>query len=197
MKRVSQLLFVAILAVVGFVDVAKAAPPTKIGYVDLEKALNDVEDGKKAKDKLKVSFDERQKKLDASVADFKKKKDNYDKQAALLSADKKDQQEKELEKQFIELQTLAAQLQQEIAAEEAKLTKPIFDRFANILQSMGDEGSYAVILEKNQSAILYAPDSLNLTSELVRNYNDGKGKSATPATPTKTPTPPTKAPTKP
>lgn len=176
MKRFSQLLLAVVLAVVGFVDIAHAAPPTKIGYVDLEKALNDVEDGKKAKDKLKTSFDERQKKLDTSVTDFKTKKEAYDKKAALLSADKKEKEEKELERQFIELQTLAAQLQQEIAQEEAKLTKPIFDRFAKILQIMGDAGSYAIILEKNQSAILYAPGSLDLTSELVRNYNDGKGK---------------------
>ena len=176
MKRFSQLVFAVFLSVVGFMDIAHAAPPTKIGYVDLEKALNDVEDGKKAKDKLKTSFDERQKKLDATVADFKKKKESYDKQAALMNAAKKEAEEKALEKQFIELQTLAAQLQQEIAQEEAKLTKPIFDRFAKILQIMGDAGSYAIILEKNQSAILYAPGSLDLTSELVRNYNDGKGK---------------------
>jgi outer membrane protein len=176
MYRVSQLFLVMFVGLFGFVSVAKAAPPTKIGYVDLEKALNDVEDGKKAKDKLKVSFDERQKKLDASVADFKKKKEAYDKKAPLLKPEARDVEEQALEKQYIELQTLAAQLQQEIAVEEAKLTKPIFDRFAKILQTMGETGAYAVILEKNQSAILYAPDSLNLTSELVRSYNDGKGK---------------------
>jgi putative tricarboxylic transport membrane protein len=52
----------------------------------------------------------------------------------------------------------------------------IFDRFAKILKLMGEAGSYALILEKNQSGILYAPDSFDLTSELVRQYNDGKGK---------------------
>lgn len=176
MKRVSTLVLTLLVALVGFTKVAHAAPPTKIGYVDLEKALNDVEDGKKAKEKLKAVFDERQKKLDASVADFKSKKEAYDKKAPLLKAEERDKQEKELEKQFIELQTLAAQLQQEVAQEEAKLTKPIFDRFAKILKIMGDTGSYALILEKNQSAILYSPESFDLTSELVRNYNDGKGK---------------------
>lgn len=180
MKRLASfaVAFASLAFLLGFGVTPKAfaAPPTKIGYVDLEKALNDVEDGKKAKEKLKSAFQEKQKKLDKEAEDFKKKKEEFDKRAPLLKPEARDKEERELERKFVELQSLAQQLQVEVAQEESKMTKPIFDRFAKIIQSMGDAGGYAVILEKNQSALLYAPSSLDLTSELVRNYNDGKGK---------------------
>lgn len=176
MKRVTPLILFAVVAVLGASKLAHAAPSVKIGYVDLEKALNDIEDGKKAREKLKKSFEKRQKTLDDKVSEFKKKKEEYDKRAPILKPEAREKEERELERQFVELQAFAAQLQQEMAQEEAKLTKPIFDRFAKILKLMGEGGSYALILEKNQSAILYAPDAMDLTSELVRQYNDGKGK---------------------
>jgi outer membrane protein len=179
MKRLAALALVTMALVLGTNKIAeaqKASAATKIGYVDLEKALNDVEDGKKAKEKLKATFEEKQKTLDKKTEEFKKKKEEYDKRAPLLKPEAKEKEQRELEKQFIELQALAQQLQLDLSQEEAKLTKPIFDRFAKILRTMGESGGYALILEKNQSAILYAPDAMDLTSELVRNYNDGKGK---------------------
>lgn len=177
MKRLTPVLLVVLAAFFGLSKFAEAAPAaTKVGYVDLEKALNDVEDGKKAKEKLKKEFEAKQKTLDKKVSEFKTKKEEYDKRAPLLKPEAKEKEERELEKQFIELQALAQQLQTEIAQEEAKLTKPIFDRFAKILKIMGEAGGYALILERNQSAILYAPEAMDLTSELVRSYNDGKGK---------------------
>src|SRR5688572_611809 len=102
MKRTTPLLFIGLAALlcVGLVRSVYAGPgsttATKIGYVDLEKALNDVEDGKKAKEKLKSAFEEKQKALDTKVSDFKSKKEEYDKRAPLLKPEAKDKEEKEL-----------------------------------------------------------------------------------------------------
>ena len=77
----------------------------------------------------------------------------------------------ELGQKIQELKMTFATLQRELAAEEAKLTKPILERMAKILAQIGKSEGDLVILEKNESRVLWAPAKLDLTNELIRRYN--------------------------
>jgi outer membrane protein len=47
---------------------------------------------------------------------------------------------------------------------------------SRILQTMGRDQKWTLILEKNESSVLYSEASLDLTNELIRRYNAGEGK---------------------
>jgi len=61
MSRVTQFLVAAVFLLSGSAAFAEDA---KFGYVDMQRALNETEDGRKAKEKLKKDFDQKQKELD-------------------------------------------------------------------------------------------------------------------------------------
>lgn len=143
----------------------------KIGYVDLQAALNKVEDGKKAKARLKRDFAKKQKKLDAKQKAVKKKKEALEAQAMMLSDDAKQKKAMELQKEMYELQQLYLQLQGDLSKAEAKATQKIFKKMGKILQKIGKEKGYDLILEKTESSVLYAKDGMNITAELVKRYN--------------------------
>jgi outer membrane protein len=161
------------LMALGLFASAAAAQQIKIAYVDLQRALNSVEDGKKAKSELKGMFDQRQKKLDSEQEELKKFKEALEKelQSDLLGEEKKREKMIDYQRRFYELQNLYLQLQKELSTAEAERTKKIFGRFQEVLQEIGLKEGYTIILEKTESSVLWAPKSLDITDQLIQNYN--------------------------
>lgn len=147
------------------------AQGTKIAYVDLQRALNEVDDGKAAKSRLKKDFEKKQKTLDAKQQDVKKLKEDLEAQAMMLSEDAKRQKAMELQKKMYELQQMYVELQGELSKQEAKATKDIFVKMGKLIEQIGKEKGYDLILEKTESSVLYAKDGMDVTSELVKRYN--------------------------
>jgi outer membrane protein len=152
---------------------AQGKGPTKLAFVDLQRALNEVEDGKKAKSRLKKMFQDRQKKLDTKQENLKLLKEKLEEEIKgdLLSDAKKKEKMMEYQRQFYELQVLYSKLQKELTASEAKETKKIFKRFQEILRDLGLQRGYTMIFEKTESSVLWAPNDLDITDQLIQRYN--------------------------
>jgi len=153
-----------------------ASAEIKLGYVDLQRALMEVEDGKKAKKQLENMKTDRQQKLDARQNELRDMQKSLEAQQAFMQEDVKRQKQQEFAQKLQQLQATYVNLQKELAAEEAKLTKGIYDRMGRILNKIGKKDSYTMILEKSQSSVLWAPRHLDLTNDLIRRYNAGEGK---------------------
>jgi outer membrane protein len=148
------------------------AEETKIGYVDVQRALNEVEDGREARGRLKSEFDEKQKALDERQQDLQGLKEELDKQQMMLSPETKQEKLNELQRKMLEIQQLYFNLQKELSSKEAEMTRPIFERMNGVLNQIAEEQNYGIILEKNESSILFARPHMDLTNELIRKYND-------------------------
>ena len=153
---------------------APAWAQSKIAYVDLQRALLEVEDGKKAKAKLKKDFDKKQAELDRKQANVKKMKDDLEAGAMMMTEEAKRAKAMELQKQMYELQQLYLQLQGDLSQKEAEATRKIFDRMGAIIEKIGKEKGYDLILEKTESSVLYAKSGMDITSELIKRYNAKK-----------------------
>ena len=158
------------LAVVAL-TAGKADAEQKFGFIDMQRALNEVEEGKKAKAKLKKDFDEKQQMLDQKQDELKRLKDDLDKQALVIKEDAKRERMGELQQKFIELQTIYGKLQKELSEKELGLTKEIFDKMESIINEIAQKEGLTMIFEKNESRILYAPSSMDFTNDLIRKYN--------------------------
>ncbi|MBI5527843.1 MAG: OmpH family outer membrane protein [Deltaproteobacteria bacterium] len=159
----------AVAFVAAFAAVAEAE--AKFGFIDMQRALNEVEEGKKAKAKLKKDFDEKQSILDGKQDELKKLKDDLDKQQLVINDTAKRERMGELQQKFMELQQLYGKLQKELSEKEMGLTKEIFDKMEAIIAEIAQKESLTMIFEKNESRILYAPSSMDFTNDLIRKYN--------------------------
>lgn len=156
------------------------AEEVKLGYVDLQRALNETEDGRKAKASLKKVFDQKQKELDEQQEDLKKAIEDLNKKRTLLPADKVREKEAELQERMQKVQQVYVRHQQDLAGKEQEATAKIFERMSRIIGKIATTENFTMVLDKNQSAVLFAKPHLDLTNELIRRYNAGEG--ATPAT---------------
>lgn len=143
----------------------------KIGYVDLQRALGQVADGKAAKKRLKKDFDAKQKSLTAKQEQVKQLKESLESGAAMMTEDAKRQKAMQLQQGMAELQQLYVEMQRDLAQKEGKATQKIFKKMEKILNKIAKEKGYDLILEKSESSVLYANDSMDLTSELIKRYD--------------------------
>ncbi len=155
---------------------AAAQAEVKIAFVDMQRALLEVEDGKKAKSQLETMKTQRQGQLDAQQDELRKMQKDLEAQSEFMTAEVKNTKEKDFREKLGKLQLTYAQLQQELAKEEAQLTKGIFQRMGRILQEIGEKEGYSMIFEKTESSLLWAQRHLDLTNDLIRKYNAGEGK---------------------
>lgn len=154
-------------------------------YVDLQRAVFEVDDGKSAKEKLELLKTSKQKALDEEQTKLKALQESLEKQSAMMTPDVKAKKEQEFAEKLGQLQQLYSNMQRELAEEEMKIQQQIFGKMAEILEGMGNEGTYGQLIFR-KDALLWAPPHLDITNELIRRYNAANaGKKTT--TPTKTP----------
>ena len=146
-----------------------AAAQVKLGYVDLQRALNEVDEGKAAKALLKKDFEEKQRQLDGKKAEFERLKGEFDKQQALMNEQARRDKGTDLQRRMIELQDTYQQLQAALAQREQEMTGGIFGRMRVIVKEIAEADGFAFVLEESQ--LVYAQGSLDLTNELIRKYN--------------------------
>lgn len=153
-----------------------AADTPKIGYVDLIRALNESESGKKAKTDLEFLIKSKQGPIDDKGKAIEKGKNDLEKQASVLSPEARKAKEEELERQIREYQRLVSDSQTEVKKKEGDLTGDIIKDIRAVIQKIGQDEGYTLILESSEGQILYAAKEGNLTDSVIKKYNESAGK---------------------
>lgn len=150
------------------------AQTVKIGYVDLQEALGQTTEGKAIKAKLERLLKDKQREFDKMQEDVKRLKDELETQGAMMKEDLRNKKIQDYQQKMVSLQEFYVGNQKELADEEAKLTKPLLDRFEKVLRQIGKDEGYTVIFPSG--ALVYGLPSLDLTAKLVTLINSGAGK---------------------
>lgn len=158
---------------------AKPAAEFRLGVVDFQKALNSVDEGKNAKEKLKKEFEEKQKdiegrktkldKLQTEIGELQKQAQSGIVKPEVMEKGRK--LEGDFQKQFEEYSKLVQQHQKDISEKEAKATSDILGKLRDLVVEIGRAGGYTMVLEANESGLLYASAPTDLTEQLIQKYN--------------------------
>jgi outer membrane protein len=146
----------------------------KIGVVDLMKALNESDAGKKAKAELEEMIKAKQTVIDEKGKEIEKMKGDIEKQSSVLSTDAKKAKEDELEKMIREYQRIVSDSQSEVKKRESELTSGILQEIRAIVDQMGKDGGYTMIIENAEGIVLYSKKDLNLTDVVIKKFNESK-----------------------
>ena len=180
MKRSVVFVF-SVLCAVAFsasfsAGIASAAEVAKVGYVDLRVALNDSDAGKKAKTELESLIKTKQGAIDERGKSIEKLKADLEKQASVLSAEAKKTKEDEIERLLRDYQRLVQDSQNEVKKKEGELTGSIIKDLRDVVEKIGQDEGYSLILENVEGIILYSRKDLDITDKVVKIYNEQKGK---------------------
>ncbi|MBI5379972.1 MAG: OmpH family outer membrane protein [Nitrospirae bacterium] len=172
MKKVLGIGVVCLAVILAGGVVAWAAEETKIGVVNLERAMNESQRGLKAKKEMDMLKAEKEKGIEKKKEEIKKIESDLEKQGKVLSDEKRREKEANLQKEYKDLERMAADARDELQRKKAEIGNRLLIDLLDIIRKAGEEEKYLLILE--QQSVLYTPKTVDLTDKVIKRYNDKK-----------------------
>ena len=141
----------------------------RIGVVDLQAALLEVEDGRRAKAQIEQEYERRATQIQAKEEAITRMQQEIEAQSMMVDPAVQEQRQAELQAAFLEYQQLGMESQQQMAQLEQTLTADIISRMIEVAGEVGRSQGYTIVLER--SAVVYMPDSYDITAAIVQAYN--------------------------
>lgn len=170
MKK-SILIPAALIVAAMFTCSAFAADAAKIGVVNFEKIIKESSAGKVIQNELKAKRDELQKKLGAEEKKVQDLSVALEREALVLSAEKKLERQRELRDKVDDLKKMKADFTQEMQIMQAKRMNQIQKDVFDIANKLGKAQGYTMIIEKKIAGVIYVADKVDITSEIIKEYN--------------------------
>lgn len=148
---------------------ASAAVPGvgRVAMVDMQRVLNETKAGKKARKELESSSKAKQAKLD-------KKRQKLEADAAKLSSlggQQLQAAQEKLQKESMELQSMLYALEQELGQQHNALLEKMYRNAQSIVAGMAKKEGIDLVLVRDQMTVIYTKDSLDITSAVVKIYD--------------------------
>jgi outer membrane protein len=162
-----------------FAQAPPQVPPGAIAVIDAQKVVQASEMGKKALAEIKAVKDKKQAEIDQRQDGIQTMQDKLDKQKDILSADAKDKLSSDISRSITDLRRYREDSENEIQNRLGTAIKSIEDRVLPIIQKIGTERGFAIILSKDQ--LVYYNPKFDITDEVIKAFNAQSGAAQAPA----------------
>jgi len=143
----------------------------RVGVIDLQRCLQESKEGKKATELLKRKKAELQKQLNKKQQELLALREEFEKQSMMLSMDAQESKRKDVERKARELEYYLQDLNEEMARAQEREKKRIFDELGTVIDTIGSEGDYGIILEKRAGGVLYENKAVDITDQVIKSYD--------------------------
>jgi outer membrane protein len=146
----------------------------KIGYVNMQQAVNECNEGKEAKKALAKEVDNFQRLVAEKQKGLQEMKDSLDKQGLMLNSQARSAKEKDLQTKTRDFQRWGEDRENEIKQKGAEVERNISIGLLKVTQNLGADEGYTFILEGNESIVLFASKSIDMTDRVIKAYDARK-----------------------
>jgi len=143
----------------------------KLGFVDIQRALAETDEGKAAKQQLQTMLTNKQKEIDSEQESLRKEKDLLEKQASAMSEATRTQKGQEFQAKVMQLAQKFEKEKQAMQLQQQQALNGILQKMEGVVKDIASREGITMVFDKS-SGLVYAPASLDLTNELIRDYNN-------------------------
>ena len=149
----------------------------KIGYVDSQKILAQYQEAIDAQNQLEQIRNSYQAEYETKVREYQQLAQEIESHSLLLSEEKKKEKLRELQEKAAEIDKYKFEKLNpeggEFYRKNQELFKPIIDKINNIINKVGTDEEYDIILDASSGALLHALPKYDLTSRILDELNKG------------------------
>ena len=154
---------------------APAMITTKIGYIDVQRVLARSAAGVAAREQLEKERGTIQKDMDGRRQELEKLRDEIEKKGPLMSADARREKQEQFDRKRRDAARAADDYQKELEKKEGQLLQRVLQEVGGVIEKVGKEKNYYMIVEKRNAGVLYAANDADLTDEVIRAYDRDAG----------------------
>ncbi len=170
MKR-TIVIFSTIILFFGFIPYAFFADVKKIGVFDFQKILTDSSAGKITQKEIKTKGNELQQKLKTEKDQLDELKKSFEREALVLSPEKQKEKQREFRIRVNDFKKMQEDFAKGFKQLELTLINKIQKEVFQITDEIGKEKGYLLILERKTGGVVYHPAQIDITDQIIKNYN--------------------------
>jgi outer membrane protein len=161
------------IVILGFLGSARAAD-LKIAYVDARKAVNECNAGKEAKKSIAKELEKIERLNVEKQKELQTMKETLEKQSPMLTQDARATKEKEFQGKLRDYQRWVDDNQKEIQQKTAEINQNVVIALQKIIEKVGTDEGYTLILEKNETIVLFASKAIDITDRVIKAFDAQK-----------------------
>jgi len=209
MKRFAFVVTAALIAAVA--SAQGTAPPApaagiKIGVINVERLIQESALGKEAFNRVKKLNDSKKEEGDKLSKELREMEQKLADQGSAMADDKRDALQKSYQEKAIAFKRFQDDANRDLEAAQKKELSELERRVFPVINQVGKEKGFTLILNKFQSGLVFVDDSVDITDEVLKVFNttvalpaakpvEGAAKAGAPAAKPAAPAPvPTKKP---
>ena len=170
MQRMIRVLLPALVLVLGGARVA-AAQEVKIGVVDIEQALVSTDEGKAAREEINRKNREARAQVEPLMEQRKTLAEELQGKKYVLSDDAMFQKQVQLAELENKIKSKIDELDGQLKIEQGKVLAPLQNKLQSIIESIGKEQGFTLILARNNPYVMYSREALDITDLVVARFN--------------------------
>jgi outer membrane protein len=162
---------VAIVALVFAVLGAQDGDSVKIGIVDVDQALNSTEEGKAAREEFSRKKREAESDVEPMVGRLRNLQEELKSKRYVLSDEALFDKQVEMAELQNKIDNKIKELEGQLKIEQGKMIAPLEKKLGDIIEAIGKENGFTLILQRNSGAVLYTRETLDITDMVVERFN--------------------------
>lgn len=168
LRNISMVLGLAAVLIYGS---AATDEGVKIGVVDLDQALNQTEDGKLAREELSRKQREAETRMEPQITRFKEMQEEIRSKKFVLSEEALYQKQLDLLELKNEIESQMKELEGKFKLDQERIVGPLRKRLVDIVQGIGRDNGFTIIVERGTPGLLYSREALDVTDQVVALFN--------------------------
>jgi outer membrane protein len=155
------------------IPAAAQAEDVRIAFVDLRKAVFASREGKAAQEEFSKLEAAKLEELRPMRDELERLQEELEKQKFLITEDALAERQLEIMKRRRDLERDIRAAEDELQLEQVRLLQPIQKKVAQVVEELGKEKGFTMIVDKNTRGLLFTDQSLEVTEMVVQKLNSG------------------------
>ena len=143
----------------------------KIGVVDLDQAITSTNEGRAARDEFDRKKRQHEATLGPLIEQYQEGAKELESKQFVLSDDARFQKQLDLAELQNQIENKQKEVQGQLQVDRERLIAPLRTKLIEIVEEVGREEGFSLILHRNSPGIMYSKEGLDVTDLIIEKFN--------------------------
>ncbi len=144
------------------------AQQQRFGYINSQRIMAEAPGTAEAQTAFEQDMAQYRTELEQLETRLETLQDDFDRQQATLSATAREERQQEIQQAFLQYQQRRVELEERAQQRQAELVGPIMERVSQVIETIREEGGYAMVFDASAGVLITADPSLDLTDQVLQ-----------------------------
>ena len=169
--RTCRVIFIATVFCFCSFAFSYGADVAKIGIVDFQRIFKMSSAGKKAEAEIKNRHQELEADLKKKGEEIEAARNKLEREALVMSKQMREEREREIRIKINDIKSIEKRYRDEMRELEQRIVGRIQEEVITIIDEMGKQEGFLLILEKREAGVMYSPNTIDITDRVIQKYN--------------------------